>query len=85
MNSGMALSIGVFFSLMTAGLAVALPGALTSGLHAQGVPTSTAAQVAHLPPVSTLFAAFLGDNPIQHLLAPTGVLASLPAAQRRRR
>jgi len=79
LNSGMALSIGVFFSLMTAGLAASLPGALTSGLAAQGVPTATAAQVAHLPPVSTLFAAFLGVNPIAHLLAPTGVLASLPA------
>ena len=78
-NSGTALSIGVFFSLMTAGLAASLPGALSSGLHAQGVPTPTAASVAHLPPVSTLFAAFLGNNPIQHLLAPTGVLANLPA------
>jgi MFS family permease len=76
-NSGMALSIGVFFSLMTAGLASSLPAALTSGLQAEGVPLSTAAQVAHLPPVSTLFAAFLGDNPVQHLLAPTGVLPTL--------
>jgi len=76
-NSGMALSIGIFFSLMTAGLAGSLPAALASGLHAQGVPSSTAAQVAHLPPVSTLFAAFLGDNPVQHLLAPTGVLPRL--------
>jgi len=78
-NSGTALSIGVFFSLMTSGLATSLPGALTSGLHAQGVPADTAASVAHLPPVSTLFAAFLGNNPIQHLLEPTGVLARLPA------
>jgi hypothetical protein len=43
------------------------------------VPADTAASVAHLPPVSTLFAAFLGNNPIQHLLEPTGVLARLPA------
>jgi MFS family permease len=76
-NSGIALSIGVFFSLMTAGLAGSLPAALTAGLHAHGVPTSTAARVADLPPVSTLFAAFLGDNPVRHLLAPTGVLQSL--------
>jgi MFS family permease len=80
-NSGTALSIGVFFSLMTAGLASALPSALTSGLSAQGVPASTAASVAHLPPVSTLFAAFLGNNPIQHLLAPSGVLSTLPAGR----
>jgi len=78
-NSGTALSIGVFFSLMTIGLAGSLPAALTAGLHAQGVPVSTAAAVADLPPVSTLFAAFLGNNPIQHLLAPTGVLSTLPA------
>jgi MFS family permease len=78
-NSGTALSIGVFFSLMTAGLASSLPGALTSGLEAQGVPTHTAAHVAQLPPVSTLFAAFLGTNPIEHLLGPSGLLHTLPA------
>jgi MFS family permease len=78
-NSGTALSIGVFFSLMTSGLATSLPRALTGGLQAQGVPADTASSVAHLPPVSTLFAAFLGNNPIRHLLEPTGVLARLPA------
>jgi MFS family permease len=78
-NSGTALSIGVFFSLMTSGLATSLPRALSSGLQAQGVPADTAAGVAHLPPVSTLFAAFLGNSPIQRLLEPTGVLARLPA------
>jgi hypothetical protein len=77
-NSGTALSIGVFFSLMTTGLAHSLPAALTSGLHVQGIPTATAISAAHLPPVSSLFAAFLGDNPIQHLLAPSGVLPTLP-------
>ena len=77
-NSGMALSVGVFFSLMTAGLAGSLPPALTSGLESQGVPAGTAASVAHLPPVSTLFAAFLGENPVRRLLAPTGVLERLP-------
>jgi MFS family permease len=78
-NSGTALSIGVFFSLMTAGLASSLPSALVAGLQAQGVPASTAASVAKLPPVSTLFAAFLGSNPIEHLLKPTGVLPTLSA------
>ena len=62
----------------TSGLAASLPGALSSGLSAQGVPPHIAASVAHLPPVSTLFAACLGNNPIQHLLAPTGVLPTLP-------
>ena len=78
-NSGTALSIGVFFSLMIAGLAGSLPSTLSAGLTGQGVPAGVASRVAHLPPVSTLFAAFLGNNPIGHLLQPTGVLGSLPA------
>jgi len=78
-NSGMALSIGIFFSLMIVGLAATLPRTLASGLAAQGVPLVTANQVSHLPPVSTVFAALLGYNPVQHLLAPSGVLATLPA------
>jgi MFS family permease len=78
-NSGTALSIGVFFSLMVVGLAGSLPDALTSGLQNQGVPHAVAQQVAVLPPVSTLFAAVLGINPLEHLLAPTGVLAHLPS------
>jgi MFS family permease len=81
-NSGTAISIGVFFSLMIAGLASNLPHTLTNGLTQQGVPHSVAAQVGSLPPVSTLFAAQLGVNPIQHLLEPSGVLSTLTTAQR---
>jgi hypothetical protein len=76
-NSAQVLSIGIFFSLMIAGLAISLPSSLYHGLLAQGVPSRDAARVAHLPPVSTLFAAFLGENPMQHLLGPS-VLAHLP-------
>src|SRR5690348_940068 len=79
-NSGMSLSIGIFFSLMIAGLASTLPKTLTGGLTAQGVPSAVAAHVSHLPPVSTMFAALLGFNPIQNLLAPSGVLHQLPAS-----
>jgi MFS family permease len=78
-NSGMVLSIGVFFSLMVAGLAGSLPQTLDSGLTAQGVPSAAAHTVAQLPPVGTLFAAFLGYNPMQQLLGPQ-VLDALPAA-----
>jgi MFS family permease len=78
-NSGMSLSIGIFFSLMIAGLANTLPRTLSAGLRAQGVPASVAAHVANLPPVSTLFSALLGYNPVHNLLAPSGVLAKLPA------
>ncbi|HTX82126.1 MAG TPA: hypothetical protein VME44_08110, partial [Streptosporangiaceae bacterium] len=78
-NSGTALSIGVFFSLMIAGLASTLPQTLTRGLLRHGVPTGIAHQIGNLPPVSSLFAAVLGVNPVQHLLSATGVLAKLPA------
>ncbi|HEY5201664.1 MAG TPA: MFS transporter [Acidothermaceae bacterium] len=78
-NSGTALSIGAFFSLMIIGLASSLPKTLTNGLQQQGVSHAVAHQVASLPPVSSLFAAILGVNPIQHLLAPSGTLATLPA------
>jgi nitrate/nitrite transporter NarK len=77
-NSGTSLSIGVFFSLMIVGLAGSLPTTLSAGLQAQGVPAATAQSVASLPPVSTLFAAFLGNSPIEHLLGPSGVLKTLP-------
>jgi MFS family permease len=79
-NSGSALSIGVFFSLMVVGLAATLPATLTNGLLAQGVPAPIATQIGSLPPVGSLFAAFLGFNPVARLLAPTGVLDTLPAA-----
>ncbi|WP_213000330.1 MFS transporter [Winogradskya consettensis] len=76
-NAGQVLSIGLFFSLMVAGLAGSLPSTLSSGLTAQGVSAATADQVAQIPPVGTLFAAFLGYNPIAELLGqPT--LDSLP-------
>jgi MFS family permease len=82
-NSGTALSIGVFFSLLIAGLAGTLPRALTGGLLRYGVPHAVAAQAGSLPPVSSLFATVLGVNPVQHLLASDGVLSSLPAASQR--
>jgi MFS family permease len=78
-NSGMSLSIGIFFSLLIAGLASTLPKTLTAGLTAQGVPLKQALTIAHLPPVSTVFSAMLGYNPVQNLLAPTGLLHTLPA------
>ena len=57
-----------------------LPGTLSGGLIAQGVPTGVADNLAALPPVGILFAAFLGINPIASLLGPSGTLASLPPA-----
>ncbi len=79
-NSAQVVSIGVFFTLMIVGLAGTLPAAVSSGLEAHGVAAAAAQQAAHRPPVSILFAAFLGYNPIQHL-AGAHALATLPAAQ----
>ena len=69
-NSAFVLSIGIFFTLMVAGLSSKLPAAMTSGLTAQGVPAATAAPISHLPPIGVLFASFLGYNPMQQLLGP---------------
>jgi MFS family permease len=79
-NAGSSLSIGVFFSLMIAGLSTSLPSTLTRGLLAHGVPSAAAVAVGQTPPVGSLFAAFLGYNPIASLLGPTGVLAHLSPA-----
>nr|WP_234713976.1 MFS transporter [Mycolicibacterium chlorophenolicum] len=73
-NAGSSLSIGIFFSLMIVGLANSLPGAMSSGLQAQGVSSAVAHDVANLPPVGSLFAAFLGYNPIAELLEPSHAL-----------
>jgi EmrB/QacA subfamily drug resistance transporter len=69
-NSGMVLSIGLFFSMMIVGLASTLPHALRTGLVAQGLDARSATSIAHLPPVALLFAAFLGYNPMKTLLGP---------------
>ena len=69
-NSAFVLSIGVFFTLVVAGLSSKLPAAMTSGLTAQGVSAATAAPISHLPPIGVLFASFLGFNPMQQLLGP---------------
>jgi MFS family permease len=78
-NSAQVFSIGIFFTLMIVGLSASLPTAMFHGLVAHGVPASAASRVSHLPPVSILFAAFLGYNPMQHLLGPS-VLSHLPAS-----
>jgi hypothetical protein len=80
MNSASVLSIGVFFTLMIIGLASGLPHTMQQGLVAHGVPAADATTVSHLPPVATLFASFLGYNPMQTLLGPK-VLGSLPHGQ----
>jgi MFS family permease len=77
LNSAFVLSVGVFFSLMVAGLSSKLPASMYSGLTAQGIPASAATSLSHLPPIGVLFASFLGYNPVQQLLGP--LLTHLPA------
>jgi MFS family permease len=77
-NSAQVLSVGIFFSLMIAGLATSLPHTLASGLQAHGVSAADATAAGTVPPVTVLFAAFLGYNPVQHLVG-AHVLGSLPA------
>jgi len=67
-SSAQVLSIGIFFTLVIVGLSGTLSTSLEHGLIAHGVPRAAAVRAAALPPVSTLFAAFLGYNPMQHLL-----------------
>ena len=68
MNTGMVLSIGVFFSLMIVGLTSTLPKSMYHGLTTHGVAAAQAHSVANLPAVGTLFSSFLGFNPLKSLL-----------------
>jgi EmrB/QacA subfamily drug resistance transporter len=79
-NSAQVISIGIFFSLMIVGLSDALPQNVSAGLLAHGVPAHVAERASQLPPISTLFSAFLGYNPVQHLVG-AGTIAHLSAAQ----
>jgi hypothetical protein len=79
MNSGMVLSIGLFFSLMVLGLAASLPHSMSANLQANGVPPAIAAKAANLPPVGSLFSAFLGYNPMEKLLGSASAAHVTPA------
>jgi hypothetical protein len=80
-NSATVLSMGLFFTVVTLGLASRLPSHLFKGLVAAGVSPSAAHLVANEPPISVLFSAFLGFNPVQELLGPTGALSHLSPSQ----
>jgi MFS family permease len=80
MNTASVLSIGVFFTLMIVGLAADLPHTMQSGLMAHGVSFADAHRISTLPPVATLFASFLGYNPMATLLGHSA-LHALPAGQ----
>jgi MFS family permease len=79
-NSAQVLSIGIFFTLLVVGLSSTLPSTMSSGLQAHGVSAAAAHQAGNAPPISILFAAFLGYNPIQHLVGPGALSALSPHA-----
>ncbi len=74
-NSAQVLSIGIFFTLLIVGLSASLPAAAQAGLEAHGLSAEVAGRVAHAPPISILFAAFLGYNPIQSLVGTRALSA----------
>lgn len=85
MNAGMMLSMGIFFSMVISSLSTGLPSAISRGLSKFALPPSAVSHLAHLPPLSVLFAALLGYNPIKMLLGATvqgrALLAHMPHAQ----
>ena len=78
-SSAQVLSIGIFFTLMILGLHLALPSALFPRLDRGGREPGHCAPGAAPPSVGSLFAAFLGYNPMQVLLGPS-TLSHLPPA-----
>jgi MFS family permease len=79
-QTGMPLSMGLFFTLLVLGLNSKVPPAMYHGLITHGIPVPIATQLAHVPPLGYIFAAFLGINPLKTLLGPT-LLSHLPPAQ----
>ncbi len=75
-NTGMVLSIGVFFSLMIVGLAATLPTTMRDRLEAHHVPAPAATAISNQPPVGSLFSAFLGYNPMENTLEATPTSAT---------
>jgi EmrB/QacA subfamily drug resistance transporter len=76
-NAASVISMTMFFCIVTAGLAALLPSSLSSGLEHVGLSVNSAHQIASLPPLAALFAAFLGYNPMGTLL-PQSMLHQLP-------
>lgn len=78
-NTGSALSMTLYFSILIVGMTRSLPSAMYQGLTSAGISDTLAHSIANLPPTSALFAAFLGYNPMEQLI-PADVLQQLPQA-----
>jgi hypothetical protein len=77
-NAAQMMSSALFFTMLTIGIAQRLPSVMRAGLIENGLPPATAESLANLPPVTVLFAAFLGYNPMRTLI-PADVRAHLSA------
>ena len=77
-NSAQVISIGIFFTLLVVGLSSTLHSTLSNGLQAHGVSAAAAHDAADVPPISVLFAAFLGYNPVQHLIGAHALASVTP-------
>lgn len=75
MNTGMTISIGMFFSIVIIALSGSLPTAFGNSLSSLGASNLTQ-YFAHIPPTSALFSAFLGYNPVQTIISQSGVSVS---------
>jgi len=78
-NTGMALSMALYFTILILGLVSQLPPVLYNNLITAGVPEQAAQQVSQMPPTAALFAAFLGYDPMTSLIS-LAVMSGLPAA-----
>ena len=67
-NTGQTASLAIFFTIIITGLSTGLPSAFSKAMTAAGVP-QLAGAFSSIPPTSALFAAFLGYNPVNAILA----------------
>ncbi len=72
-NVGQTISIAIFFTIVLSALSGSLPSALSSAATNANAP-QLATAFKNIPPTGAMFAAFLGYNPVQ------SILASLPAS-----
>jgi MFS family permease len=71
-NTGQQMSLAIFFTVVIVGLAGSLGGTVPGALHSAGVPPGDSAILGGAiasNPTGALFGTFLGENPMQSLLA----------------
>ncbi len=80
-NSGMVVSMALFFTIVIVSLTHLFPPVLVSSLADAGVP-ELIIPMSTIPPTGALFAAFLGYNPVQAILVtvPASIVAGISAA-----